>query len=95
MSTSLRVTLVAFMSGSVYDQEAGLLGWITIDVGGLVLLHGITLRRSRLGTLSLSFPKRKGSRGVRYPVSEPLDDDARREIERQVFAALDDTGDLP
>jgi hypothetical protein len=43
----------------------------------------VTLRRTRAGRLALYWPAPRG-----FPLVRPLDDEARRSIERQVFVAL-------
>jgi DNA-binding cell septation regulator SpoVG len=77
------VRLVAASCG-----RGGLVGWVGFVLGGIVQVDGVTLRETAAGALRLSFPERRDGRGRRHPIVRPLGDAARREIERQVFAAL-------
>ncbi len=95
MTEASLVQLQAFNSASSREVETGLLGWISIQVGGLWLLHGITLRRTRSGCLTLSFPERRDANGRKHPIVRPLDNDARKSIEAAVFAALKSEGMTP
>ena len=70
------------------DIGAGLLGWVSFDLDGLLRVDGVALRRRLDGRLTLSFPCRKGRAGDSHPYLRPLDAQARAIIERQVFAAL-------
>ena len=86
-SQDLVVTSVRFTPASDPVQRSGVLGWVTCAVGTLVL-DGITVRRTREGRLTLSFPRGRG----KYPPVRPLDDEARRAIEREILAAIDLNG---
>lgn len=82
------VTSVRYTPSGERDRESGLLGWVTCTVGDLVL-DGITVRRTRMGRLTLSFPARRGRGGENHAYVRPLDDRARLAIEREIFAAID------
>lgn len=86
--TRPNVTGVGFVAASRSDTRTGLLGYVSCVVGDLLLLDGITLRRTADGRLTLSYPARRDSAGRQHPYVRPLDDDARRELERQIFAKL-------
>ena len=88
MARLAQVSLLSFCSGSPRDQETGLLGWVTLEVDRLFILNGVALRRTRDGCLALSFPERRDSAGRRHPLIRPLNDRARRDIERQVIDAI-------
>ena len=77
---------LAWSSG--HDADRGLLGFVTIKLAGRIMLDGIALRRNATGRLCLSFPERRDSCGRRHPYIRPVDDQARRDLEAQVFAAL-------
>ena len=49
------ISVVAITTGTAKDEEQGLLGWLTLEIG-LLRVHGVTLRRTRSGRLSLGFP---------------------------------------
>ena len=83
------IVILSFSSASQSDQKRGLLGWLSFTVGPL-RLDGVALRKAEDGTrLYLAFPSPTDRRGRRREVVRPRDATARREIERQVFAALD------
>ncbi len=82
---ALSVTDVRFVPAGCKREETGLLGWVSCSLGDVVLLDGIAVRRTLDGRLTLSFPR---GRGKCQPV-RPLDDEARRAFERQIFEAID------
>ena len=94
MSSPPRVQLRSFSSASDAQVRTGLLGWLTVEVDGLLVLDGITLRRinSLPPRMGLSFPERRDRAGRHHPLVRPIDDDARCLIERSVLAALRDRG---
>lgn len=91
MSSDIDVSVAAFSSASPRDVESGLLGWLTLLVDRVVVVDSVALRRTLRGELRLSFPGRQVGNG-RRPYVRPVDDAARREIERQVLAAIDRDG---
>ena len=88
MSSALSLSVLTFTSASPADVQQGLLGWLSVRVDDSLVLDGIALRRTRNGQLTLSFPERRDSNGRRHPLIRPLDDGARRAIERQILEAL-------
>lgn len=94
MTVALLISAVRFSPSLVWRQRDGLLGYVSCVLNGHVILDGIALRRTAGGRLALAFPKRRDRSGKRHALIRPLDSDARQEIERQVFAALRDTGGL-
>jgi DNA-binding cell septation regulator SpoVG len=74
----------AWVRGSDEDLRSGLIGFVSLFYGDLVL-DGLTVRRTADGRLTLSFPERRDRHGRRHPYVRPLDDDARQRIERVVF----------
>ena len=85
---AIPITNVAFTAAPEDLVETGLLGFVSCSVGDAIRLQGLTLRRTATGRLAVSFPARTDSAGRRHYFSHPLDDDARRDIEAQIFAAL-------
>ena len=81
------VSIVAFSTSSADDMARGLIGWLSLRVGRIVL-DGIAVRRTRDGRISLSYPERADRHGDRHPYIRPVDECARREIELQVLDAL-------
>ena len=89
MISDFRVTNVHFTAAGPHTSRSGLQGWVSCLLNGRVLLDGITLRRTRGGRLTLSFPHRQDRFGNQHFYYRPLDDAARQMIERQVLQALD------
>lgn len=79
------IRIRSWVRGSDDDIRSGLLGYVSVFYGDLIL-DGLTVRRTADGRLTLSFPERRDRQGRRHPYVRPLDDDARRRIERAVFA---------
>lgn len=89
MTTSARlISGVGFTKATDDDQRFGLVGYITLTFGELLLLDGLTLRRTETGRYALSFPCRMDKQGRRHPYFRPQDNRARQVIEHAVFAAL-------
>ena len=82
------VTAVRLTRARAEDQARGLLGWVSFVVDGALLLDCVTIRRTRRGALSLSFPKPVDARGKRRNPVRPLNQAARRAIEQQVLGQL-------
>ena len=92
MRNPLRVSGVRMIAASPDDVESGLLGWLEVELNDTLQLDGLTLRRTSDGRLTISYPARTDSRGRRHSYARPLDDHARRDIERQVLESLGLTG---
>ena len=86
MADAPPVSDVRFVEATEADRAAGLLGWVSCRYGDLVL-DGNALRRTLDGRYLLTFPSKK-VRGREWPYIRPVDDQARRRIERAVFEAL-------
>jgi hypothetical protein len=69
------------------DERAGLLGYLSIFYGDLVL-DGLTVRKTSDGRIGLGFPARTDRVRRRHPTVRPTDDAARQQIEREVLKAL-------
>ncbi len=74
-------------------QANGLLGWVRFRVGEFQF-DSVALRRTTAGRLTLSYPSRRDSRGVRHCLVHPVGAAARQEIEAQVISALSRDGSL-
>jgi DNA-binding cell septation regulator SpoVG len=81
------IRAIRFTPGTDADAERGLLAYVRIDFGPLVL-DGVTLRRHADGRLGLTYPERTDRAGRRHPLVRPANDDARREIEDAVLREL-------
>ena len=66
------------MKWEVARQRDGLLGWLSLRIGNL-LLDGVALRRTSRGDLTLSWPARRDRGGRDHPVVWPVDDAAHNE----------------
>ena len=88
MSEPIVVTKVHFTAASQDDVQLGLLGWASCLVNGGLELDGLTIRRTRAGRHAVSFPSRRDGSGRERFYVRPIDDQARREIERQILGAL-------
>jgi len=64
------VRLRSWVRASDEDKRAGLLGFISVEYGTLIL-DGIVLRRTASGRLALSFPARTDRSGRRHSYIRP------------------------
>jgi DNA-binding cell septation regulator SpoVG len=83
-----KVNNIKFIGANVDEAEHGLLGWISCTLNHSLRLDGLALRQTRRGRWTVSFPSRLDASGRRHFLIRPLDDATRREIERQIFRAL-------
>lgn len=81
------ISAIRFIAASDADAERGLLGFVKLEYGPLIL-DGVTLRRHADGRLGLSWPERTDRAGRRHPLVRPVDDEARVALEREVLAEL-------
>lgn len=72
--------------GSEEDERRGMLGFLSLDFGDLVL-DGLVIRRTLEGRLTIAWPERRDRSGRGHPIVRPRDDEARRRIEKAVFGA--------
>jgi hypothetical protein len=85
------VRVRTWVKASDDDQRTGLLGYLSVTYGTLVL-DGITLRRTNAGRYALSFPARTDRAGRRHSHIRPTDDQARKDIEAELLWQL---GEMP
>jgi DNA-binding cell septation regulator SpoVG len=85
MKTEVRVR--SWCRATDAEVRTGLLGYLSVTYGDLIL-DGIVLRRTEDGRFALSFPARTDRAGRRHAIVRPADDDARREIEREILGQL-------
>lgn len=81
------VRVRSWVRASDDDIRTGLLGFISVEYGSLIL-DSIVLRRTTEGRYALSFPARTDRSGRRHAYVRPIDDDARRAIEREILWQL-------
>jgi len=82
------IARVTSTTADATDRSTGLLAYLQVELECGLVLDGITLRRTRLGALTLSFPERRNRAGLRHPIIRPSDGHTRRRIERAVFEQL-------
>ncbi len=90
MSDTIRIR--SWVRGSDEDRRAGLLGYVSVFVGNLVI-DSITVRRPADGRIALSFPARTDRFGRRHAIVRPEDDAARQAIEREILDQLREQGE--
>ena len=88
MKTDIRISNVKFTPASPQEAKAGLRGSISCTLNGRLQLDGITLRHTRGGRMTLSFPFHQDKSGNQRFYISPLDDAVRKVLERQIFQAL-------
>jgi hypothetical protein len=87
--TALHISNIKFTAASPDDVATGLVGYVSAVLNSSVKIDCLTLRRAAAdGHLLLSYPAKRDATGRQHPIIRPLDDEARREIEAQVFEAL-------
>lgn len=87
MGSAVEPKLLSWACGAQSDLRKGLLGYLAVEYGDLVL-DGITLRRTAQGRITLSFPARTDSSGRRHAYVRPVDDQARQTIENAILPLL-------
>lgn len=88
MPERIRISDVQLARAAYQDQATGLLGWISFVVNEAIRHDGVALRVSATGKPYLAFPARRDSDGNDHAIVRPINDAARREVERQVFEQL-------
>ena len=78
---------VRFIPASDAEAERGLLAYVKLEFGPLIL-DGVTLRRTLDGRLTLGWPERSDRQGNRHPLMRPISDAARLELENAVLREL-------
>ena len=76
-----------WVAASEQDVRTGLLGYLSVTYGTLVL-DSIVLRRTANGRYTLSFPARTDREGRRHSYIRPVSDNARVAIEREILGQL-------
>ena len=78
----LRLHDIRLTPTSAKERSTGLLGYVRVDLGDVVL-DGLALRRTRRGDLRLTYPRRTDPQGKRHLLVE-----GRGSFEAQVLASL-------
>ena len=84
MADPLHVIGVVLADATPEEIRSGLVGFLVIELAGGLVIEGATLRRSRAGVRSVSFPRNR--RG--YPYLWLRTRSARQDLEFQVFQKL-------
>ncbi len=95
MADHPRLTRLDFTPARTLDAQAGLLGFLVLELDDVLAVDGATLRRTTRGELRISMPSRTDAAGRRHPVLRPLRAAAWRLLEDQVLAELARQGVLP
>lgn len=88
MEPNLKLSDVTFTPATDDNPEHGLLGFVECTFNDQLRIDGITMRHTSDGRLAISFPSRIDRHGVRHHLVRPINDAARRNIQRQILAAL-------
>jgi hypothetical protein len=83
----------SWVKASDADQRDGLVGFLTLFVGDLIV-DNVTLRRTLAGRFSLSWPARTDRLGRKSALVRPVDRRTRERIEREVLRQLAQREDL-
>jgi hypothetical protein len=82
------VSTVRFDAAPADDVRRGLLGWVSFVLADVLVIDSVAVRRTHVGRLTLSYPRRADRLGNAHYDVRPRDNAARLAIEAQVFAAL-------
>ena len=88
------VTAVRLVRAPRTERARGLLAFASFELNG-VRVDGATVRRSRRGSVVLTYPCRRDRRGLEHPYVLPVDPSLRREVEQVVLSALGLREDAP
>ena len=89
IQTVMKISQLKVQPTSQLDQNRGLVAWLKFTIDDMVVVDSVALRKKKNGEYALSFPARRDSFGALHNYIRPIDDRARREIEKQVFSILD------
>ncbi len=80
------VSIRTWTRGSAEDEQRGLIGYLSLAYGDLIL-DSVVARRTADGRMTLSWPERRDGQGRRHPIVKPASDEARLRIEKAIFGA--------
>ena len=81
------VTLRTWVKASEAEVRTGLLGYVSVVYGDL-LLDGLVLRRTADGRFAISFPARTDRAGRKHSYIRPANDEVRKAIEAELLWQL-------
>lgn len=88
-----KIRVRTWVAGSEHDVRTGLLGYLSVFYGSLIL-DGIVLRRTADGRYALSFPARMDRAGRKHSYIQPASDAVRQEIEHELLWQLGEREDF-
>lgn len=88
MKSNIVLSGVHFTAATDDQVSTGLLGYITATINDAFRIEGLTLRRTEHRRFTISYPVRTDRHGVEHHYLVPVNDEVRRDIERQILAAL-------
>ncbi len=94
MRDTLRISDVRFTAASGTERAQGLLGFVSLRLGELIL-DSLVVRRTRDARYVVGFPHRRDRKGFAHEVVRPTTHEVRRSIENEVIAELKRQGALP
>ena len=77
-----------FVPADADHIKTGLLGWVSFALNETLRVDGVAVRRTADGRLTLAFPSKTDKHGRKRSLIWPLSEDARLDLESQVFDAL-------
>jgi DNA-binding cell septation regulator SpoVG len=86
--TAFRISDIRFKPSRSIDESGGLLGWTAFILNDDLRVSSVAVRRTRRGSITLSFPTRKDGQGIAHPIVIPTTHAAHKAIERVVLAEL-------
>ena len=86
---SFVVTEARLTRAPAIDQAQGLIGYLKVVLSGGLALDGLTLRRTRDGRLTVSFPSRRDAAGRERFFIRPITNQAQLDVEAQILVLLD------
>lgn len=84
----MKISDVRLVSATAADRGRGLIGYASCVLDNSLRIDGLTIRRTLDGRLAVSFPSKRDCQGREHFLLRPLSDDARREIQSQIFEQL-------
>lgn len=81
------ITLRTWVAAGEAEIRTGLLGYLSVSYGSLVL-DGLVLRRTADARYALSFPARTDRAGRRHSYIRPANDEVRKAIEAELLWQL-------
>lgn len=90
-----RISALTITPATTRQKRTGLRAFVAFVVDDPVRIQGATVRLTSDGELVLTYPTRRDGAGAEHPYVLPVDEELRREVERQVLAALGYDGGTP